>query len=588
MRTALTSTRSKFKKYQGGGGYNPNVGYNTPGYQAYQNQNFSGFDQAKSGSGGGGYAPKTNSGGVSGEAVASGAIGGVTTAVTGGMAAFGMDMDAPKQYSDAESAQFEKIQRGKKASSIATTTGATISSLSALAGPFAFIPAIAGGVVAGGGAVGTAMWNEEEKDLNEMYASRMEDRQRDAQKKYRIDQQNFGTGQYGQNYGYPIGKNGGYNIPKYKLGTQSNNAKNSELEGGEIIERNGGRDKYLSKSLPSHEQGGVDEHLAQGDFVWSDHLKHNGKSYADWYKSIKESDKFSDVEKNKAIEEIRNMQLADAEAEGGSEVNAEGQNYAQSGGFPSDRLAGSPNARDPYGAAYNFLSNPPIQEFYDAMEKPRWTSQSNLGTPKYKPVNRALSAPSDGSMLYNQDYKDEVKGYNDWLASTTLEDLQAIPHEKRKEAETNRLIALKYPQGSKAVAATPQAAAPKAAAKAPAPAAKYGAPVPTDPPRYPRYTTEQPEYGPSPLDGMPGFDNEITTLPPELGGEGGGNSLGQRSKAGAALNRYGKYFPATLAGISAVVGGAMQKAPDYDIPGYRRMPSSNKVRLERAKTDFTS
>jgi hypothetical protein len=76
---------------------------------------------------------------------------------------------------------------------------------------------------------------------------------------------------------------------------------NAELEGGEVVEKNSGKD--IDVKGPSHENGGVPKKLAEGDYVWSDHLKYQGKSMADWYKELKDS-KAGEVE----IEQLRALQ----------------------------------------------------------------------------------------------------------------------------------------------------------------------------------------------------------------------------------------------------------------------------------------
>jgi len=76
---------------------------------------------------------------------------------------------------------------------------------------------------------------------------------------------------------------------------------NAELEGGEVVEKNSGKD--IDVKGPSHENGGVPKKLAEGDYVWSDHLKYQGKSMADWYKELKDS-KAGQAE----IEQLRALQ----------------------------------------------------------------------------------------------------------------------------------------------------------------------------------------------------------------------------------------------------------------------------------------
>jgi hypothetical protein len=73
----------------------------------------------------------------------------------------------------------------------------------------------------------------------------------------------------------------------YSDGVQIKNA-NAELEGDEIIMKNGGK-RDVKVNGPSHEQGGVPMKLESGDFVWSDHLKYKGRSMAELYLMVKNS-----------------------------------------------------------------------------------------------------------------------------------------------------------------------------------------------------------------------------------------------------------------------------------------------------------
>lgn len=74
---------------------------------------------------------------------------------------------------------------------------------------------------------------------------------------------------------------------------------NAELEGGEIVEKSSGRD--INVKGPSHENGGVPKKLDEGDYVWSDHIKHQGKSMADWYAMFKDNPER--VEQLRALQE---------------------------------------------------------------------------------------------------------------------------------------------------------------------------------------------------------------------------------------------------------------------------------------------
>jgi hypothetical protein len=72
----------------------------------------------------------------------------------------------------------------------------------------------------------------------------------------------------------------------YSDGVQMKSA-NAELEGDEIIMKNGGK-RDVKVNGPSHEQGGVPMKLEKGDYVWSDHLKdpQSGMSMAQLYEKL--------------------------------------------------------------------------------------------------------------------------------------------------------------------------------------------------------------------------------------------------------------------------------------------------------------
>ena len=122
--------------------------------------------------------------------------------------------------------------------------------------------------------------------------------------------------------------------PLFKNGGRGGEMPNAELEGGEVIERAQGRDKNIPKSTPSHENGGTEETLRQGDYVWSDHLKYKGKSFSTWFKQIKESP-MSDSEKTYAIEDLRGMQEQMSGRTNTPATNEKGQLYAQVGILPT-------------------------------------------------------------------------------------------------------------------------------------------------------------------------------------------------------------------------------------------------------------
>jgi len=92
----------------------------------------------------------------------------------------------------------------------------------------------------------------------------------------------------------------GGKMPTYQMGgSRSYQKPNAELEDGEVIMRNGGRNEMVEGD--THEEGGEDKYLAPGDFVWSDHLKYQGKSMAELYLMVKDIPE--KVEQLKALQE---------------------------------------------------------------------------------------------------------------------------------------------------------------------------------------------------------------------------------------------------------------------------------------------
>ena len=133
------------------------------------------------------------------------------------------------------------------------------------------------------------------------------------------------------------GKYGG-RMPVYGMGGPRIYQKpNAELERGEVIMRNGGGVKIIKGDR--HEEGGEDEYLAPGDFVWSDHLKYKGKSMAELYLMVK-----NNPEK---VNQLKDLQEDLASKEEPSEYNDLPQ-AKYGGGLPQYRK-GTPKTPAPIG-----------------------------------------------------------------------------------------------------------------------------------------------------------------------------------------------------------------------------------------------
>ena len=130
---------------------------------------------------------------------------------------------------------------------------------------------------------------------------------------------------------------------------------NAELENKEVVEGQDG--SYETKKGKYHEQGGIKTTLQEGDYVWSDHLKYKGKSFANWFKDIKESP-MSQAEKTYAVEDLREMQeqvSGRTGGEAGGQTNAEGLPMAQEG-LPFDPVT----YRPPVDPALDYVTKPKI------------------------------------------------------------------------------------------------------------------------------------------------------------------------------------------------------------------------------------
>lgn len=87
---------------------------------------------------------------------------------------------------------------------------------------------------------------------------------------------------------------------KYKMGgLRSYQEPNAELERGEVTQHPNG--KVEIEGGKRHEEGGNEKYVPPGAFIWSDHLKYQGKSMAQWFLMFKDNPER--VEQLKALQE---------------------------------------------------------------------------------------------------------------------------------------------------------------------------------------------------------------------------------------------------------------------------------------------
>jgi hypothetical protein len=222
--------------------------------------------------------------------------GAIAGSVTGAMSGIGSSVMAGLQdtsvkdpsgyFNQSTIDRIERARKGQKEAGIASGIGTTISSIAPMTGPAApFLLAI-GALTTAGSEIARASYKGTEGKTIGNYDERV--RQRNLQKQRRnrmLQQQNM----YSQPNYYDLGETGG--LKKYMGGgftkvtgpphenggvpmdLSGDGVLDSELEGGEIIETMQGGGKSGQK------------------YIWSDHLKKGGKSFAKNFEEMKRKGK---------------------------------------------------------------------------------------------------------------------------------------------------------------------------------------------------------------------------------------------------------------------------------------------------------
>ena len=300
--------------------------------------------------------PPPSTGGAKGGATA----GDIAGSVTGAMSGIGSSVMAGLQdtsvkdpsgyFNQSTVDRIERARKGQKEAGIASGIGTTISSIAPMTGPAApFLLAI-GALTTAGSEIARASYKGTEGKTIGNYDERV--RQRNLQKQRRnrmLQQQNM----YSQPNYYDLGETGG--LKKYMGGgftkvtgpphenggvpmdLSGDGVLDSELEGGEIIETMQGGGKSGQK------------------YIWSDHLKKGGKSFAKNFEEMKRKGK-----SQAAIEGLRVDQEIAANRDPNMLYAKYGgmMNYMKEGGkLPKDVLKSRLESHMSEGEAQNYIDS---------------------------------------------------------------------------------------------------------------------------------------------------------------------------------------------------------------------------------------
>ena len=286
--------------------------------------------------------------------------GAIAGSVTGAMSGIGSSVMAGLQdtsvkdpsgyFNQSTIDRIERARKGQKEAGIASGIGTTISSIAPMTGPAApFLLAI-GALTTAGSEIARASYKGTEGKTIGNYDERV--RQRNLQKQRRnrmLQQQNM----YSQPNYFDLGETGG--LKKYMGGgftkvtgpphenggvpmdLSGDGVLDSELEGGEIIETMRGGGKSGQK------------------YIWSDHLKKGGKSFAKNFEEMKRKGK-----SQAAIEGLRVDQEIAANRDPNMLYAKYGgmMNYMKEGGkLPKDVLKSRLESHMSEGEAQNYIDS---------------------------------------------------------------------------------------------------------------------------------------------------------------------------------------------------------------------------------------
>jgi hypothetical protein len=214
----------------------------------------------------------------------------------------------------------------------------------------------------------------------------------------------------------------------YSDGVQMKNA-NAELEGDEIIMKNGGK-KDVKVNGPSHEQGGVPMKLKKGDYVWSDHLKdpQSGMSMAQLYEKLS---------KNGASESEINQLMQYQEALAGRAGGQGMDQTAKNGGlmkYQNGTPSLSPFIRDPN-------KTPGEIEAYNKLREQKRAAQGLVPQSQVTAAKKAATIPLSIYKYAGEDFPVTTDFNNTGGPLAVSESAQETPYVPGfKEAWVQRMV----------------------------------------------------------------------------------------------------------------------------------------------------
>ena len=333
-----------------------------------------------------------------------GAISGIGSSVMAGLQDTSVK-DPSGYFNQSTLDRIERARRGQKEAGIASGIGTTISSIAPMTGPAApFLLAI-GALTTAGSEIARASYKGTEGKTIGNYDERVRQRNLQKQRRNRILQQQK---MYSQPNYYDLGETGG--LKKYMGGgftkvtgpshenggvpmdLSGDGVVDSELEGGEIIETMKGGGKSGQK------------------YIWSDHLKKGGKSFAKNFEEMKRKGK-----SQAAIEGLRVDQEIAANRDPNMLYAKYGgmMNYMKEGGVPNKYKGFS---KLPEGVQRKIDSDLAMKYGYGGMMKYGYGGKMNYmeeggKLPKDVLKSRLESHMSEGEA---QNYLDSYKGGGLW------------------------------------------------------------------------------------------------------------------------------------------------------------------------------
>jgi len=221
-------------------------------------------------------------------------LGGSIGSIAGGLSTDTSVDNSSGYYDKKTHAQLERVNKGSRDSKITTEVGGQImASAGYVPFPFNLIPLIAGGLTMAGGAIGQAEWKKKGTQTGEGYAERLKNRKRQKSTAEMMKRVNEHT----RNQSYY--KTGG--LQKYMAGGYTKVHGPSHENGGVEMDLSG--DGKIDSELEGGE--GVEVRRDGGKYIWSDHLKTGGMSFAKKFEKLRKGGaRPGDIEKLRIEQEL--------------------------------------------------------------------------------------------------------------------------------------------------------------------------------------------------------------------------------------------------------------------------------------------